>query len=151
MKQGRAWQGGFGTHWLFGPGWLALQFPGTTTRDQSDSSGAWGWLDAVKQGLEKGNRLFCVQDWQAGFWGACLVPLCHPLFVALPSRIKSKRSLVGRPGPRDLNENMAATQGLSHMISDCKKLFQVSHSRPWCLLPRPSRTNIPDLCTLNQG
>lgn len=25
---------------------------------------------------------------------------------------------------------MAATQGLSHMISDCKKLFQVSNPRP---------------------
>ncbi|NXT06162.1 STAR8 protein, partial [Prunella fulvescens] len=34
---------------------------------------------------------------------------------------------MGKPDQKDLNENMAATQGLSHMISDCKKLFQVSH------------------------
>lgn len=32
---------------------------------------------------------------------------------------------MGKPDQKDLNENMAATQGLSHMISDCKKLFQV--------------------------
>ncbi|NWH87172.1 STAR8 protein, partial [Aegithalos caudatus] len=34
---------------------------------------------------------------------------------------------MGKPDQKDLNENMAATQGLSHMITDCKKLFQVSH------------------------
>lgn len=32
---------------------------------------------------------------------------------------------MGKPDQKDLNENMAATQGLSHMITDCKKLFQV--------------------------
>lgn len=62
---------------------------------------------------------------------SCLMPSCHRLLSLSPSRIKSKRSLVGRPGPRDLSENMAATQGLSHMISDCKKLFQVSQERLW--------------------
>ncbi|XP_077001805.1 stAR-related lipid transfer protein 8 isoform X2 [Tamandua tetradactyla] len=59
----------------------------------------------------------------------CLAPSIFHLNVSKKDnaspRIKSKRSLVGRPGPRDLSENMAATQGLSHMISDCKKLFQV--------------------------
>ncbi|ELW48754.1 StAR-related lipid transfer protein 8 [Tupaia chinensis] len=59
----------------------------------------------------------------------CLAPSIFHLNVSKkdsPSpRIKSKCSLVGRPGPRDLSENMAATQGLSHMINDCKKLFQV--------------------------
>ncbi|XP_055294631.1 stAR-related lipid transfer protein 8 [Moschus berezovskii] len=65
----------------------------------------------------------------AGNLAVCLAPSIFHLNVSKkdnPSpRIKSKRSLVGRPGPRDLSENMAATQGLSHMISDCKKLFQV--------------------------
>uniref|UniRef100_A0A8C3YBZ8 StAR related lipid transfer domain containing 8 n=1 Tax=Catagonus wagneri TaxID=51154 RepID=A0A8C3YBZ8_9CETA len=65
----------------------------------------------------------------AGNLAVCLAPSIFHLNVSKkdnPSpRIKSKRSLVGRPGPRDLTENMAATQGLSHMISDCKKLFQV--------------------------
>lgn len=36
---------------------------------------------------------------------------------------------MGKPDQKDLNENMAATQGLSHMITDCKKLFQVGVSR----------------------
>ncbi|KAL2768612.1 stAR-related lipid transfer protein 8 isoform b [Daubentonia madagascariensis] len=65
----------------------------------------------------------------AGNLAVCLAPSIFHLNISKkdsPSpRIKSKRSLVGRPGPRDLSENMAATQGLSHMISDCKKLFQV--------------------------
>ncbi|EHB02790.1 StAR-related lipid transfer protein 8 [Heterocephalus glaber] len=65
----------------------------------------------------------------AGNLAVCLAPSIFHLNVSkkdsLSPRIKSKRSRVGRPGPRDLSENMAATQGLSHMISDCKKLFQV--------------------------
>ncbi|XP_008842592.1 stAR-related lipid transfer protein 8 isoform X2 [Nannospalax galili] len=65
----------------------------------------------------------------AGNLAVCLAPSIFHLNISKkdsPSpRIKNKRSLVGRPGPRDLSENMAATQGLSHMISDCKKLFQV--------------------------
>ncbi|XP_066212456.1 stAR-related lipid transfer protein 8 isoform X2 [Saccopteryx leptura] len=65
----------------------------------------------------------------AGNLAVCLAPSIFHLNVSKkdnPSpRIKSKRSLIGRPGPRDLSDNMAATQGLSHMISDCKKLFQV--------------------------
>ncbi|XP_050998528.1 stAR-related lipid transfer protein 8 isoform X2 [Acomys russatus] len=70
----------------------------------------------------------------AGNLAVCLAPSIFHLNVSKkdsPSpRIKSKRSLVGRPGPRDLSENMAATQGLSHMISDCKKLFQAPDGHP---------------------
>uniref|UniRef100_A0A8D0G369 START domain-containing protein n=1 Tax=Sphenodon punctatus TaxID=8508 RepID=A0A8D0G369_SPHPU len=36
-----------------------------------------------------------------------------------------KSGNMGKPDQKDLNENMAATQGLSHMITDCKKLFQI--------------------------
>lgn len=43
----------------------------------------------------------------------------------LPCRAIHKRGTMGKPDQKDLNENMAATQGLSHMIIDCKKLFQV--------------------------
>lgn len=43
----------------------------------------------------------------------------------IPHRAIHKRGTMGKPDQKDLNENMAATQGLSHMISDCKKLFQV--------------------------
>ncbi|XP_011369766.1 stAR-related lipid transfer protein 8 isoform X1 [Pteropus vampyrus] len=65
----------------------------------------------------------------AGNLAVCLAPSIFHLNISKKDssspRIKGKRSLGGRPGPRDLSENMAATQGLSHMISDCKKLFQV--------------------------
>ncbi|XP_031427854.1 stAR-related lipid transfer protein 8 isoform X2 [Clupea harengus] len=32
-----------------------------------------------------------------------------------------------KPDQKDLSENMAATKGLSHMIAECKKLFQIPH------------------------
>lgn len=41
--------------------------------------------------------------------------------------MQRKQSL-GKPDQKDLNENLAATQGLAHMIAECKKLFQV---RSW--------------------
>ncbi len=31
----------------------------------------------------------------------------------------------GRPDQKDLNENLAATQGLAHMIAECNHLFEV--------------------------
>uniref|UniRef100_A0A8C9JAG7 StAR related lipid transfer domain containing 8 n=1 Tax=Panthera tigris altaica TaxID=74533 RepID=A0A8C9JAG7_PANTA len=65
----------------------------------------------------------------AGNLAVCLAPSIFHLNVSKKDgtspRIRNKRSMVGRPGPRDLSENMAATQGLSQMINDCKKLFQV--------------------------
>uniref|UniRef100_A0A673VL02 StAR related lipid transfer domain containing 8 n=2 Tax=Suricata suricatta TaxID=37032 RepID=A0A673VL02_SURSU len=65
----------------------------------------------------------------AGNLAVCLAPSIFHLNISKKDstspRIRNKHSLVGRPGLRDLSENMAATQGLSHMISDCKKLFQV--------------------------
>lgn len=86
----------------------------------------------------------------AGNLAVCLAPSIFHLNVSKKDssspRIKSKCSLVGRPGPRDLSENMAATQGLTHMISDCKKLFQVSQARLWYLLSRIMR---PDFWTLS--
>lgn len=44
--------------------------------------------------------------------------------------MQRKQSL-GKPDQKDLNENLAATQGLAHMIAECKKLFQV---RSWEIL-----------------
>ncbi|XP_028839749.1 stAR-related lipid transfer protein 8 isoform X1 [Denticeps clupeoides] len=32
-----------------------------------------------------------------------------------------------KPDHKDLSDNMAATEGLSHMITQCKKLFQIPH------------------------
>lgn len=38
-----------------------------------------------------------------------------------------RKPSLGKPDQKDLNENLAATQGLAHMIAECKKLFQVKH------------------------
>lgn len=36
-----------------------------------------------------------------------------------------KKYATGRPDQKDLNENLAATQGLAHMIVECNRLFEV--------------------------
>lgn len=36
-----------------------------------------------------------------------------------------KKYATGRPDQKDLNENLAATQGLAHMIVECNHLFEV--------------------------
>ncbi|XP_009073261.1 PREDICTED: stAR-related lipid transfer protein 8, partial [Acanthisitta chloris] len=67
----------------------------------------------------------------AGNLAVCLAPSIFHLNVSKKEstspRAMHKRGTMGKPDQKDLNENMAATQGLSHMITDCKKLFQVSH------------------------
>lgn len=41
-----------------------------------------------------------------------------------------RKYTTGRPDQKDLNENLAATQGLAHMITECQHLFQVrTHER----------------------
>lgn len=44
-------------------------------------------------------------------------------------RVMSRKNPLGKPDQRDLNENLAATHGLTHMIQECRKLFQVRHIR----------------------
>uniref|UniRef100_A0A8D0KUD6 StAR related lipid transfer domain containing 8 n=1 Tax=Strix occidentalis caurina TaxID=311401 RepID=A0A8D0KUD6_STROC len=65
----------------------------------------------------------------AGNLAVCLAPSIFHLNVSKKEstspRVMQKRGTMGKPDQKDLNENMAATQGLSHMITDCKKLFQV--------------------------
>uniref|UniRef100_A0A8B9RXQ0 StAR related lipid transfer domain containing 8 n=1 Tax=Accipiter nisus TaxID=211598 RepID=A0A8B9RXQ0_9AVES len=65
----------------------------------------------------------------AGNLAVCLAPSIFHLNVSKKEstspRVIHKRGTMGKPDQKDLNENMAATQGLSHMITDCKKLFQV--------------------------
>ncbi|NXD11939.1 STAR8 protein, partial [Nothocercus nigrocapillus] len=67
----------------------------------------------------------------AGNLAVCLAPSIFHLNVSKKEstspRVMHKRGTMGKPDQKDLSENMAATQGLSHMITDCKKLFQVSH------------------------
>ncbi|XP_051963188.1 stAR-related lipid transfer protein 13-like isoform X2 [Xyrauchen texanus] len=38
-----------------------------------------------------------------------------------------KKYATGRPDQKDLNENLAATQGLAHMITECNRLFEIPH------------------------
>lgn len=38
-----------------------------------------------------------------------------------------KKIATGRPDQKDLNENLAATQGLAHMITECNRLFEIPH------------------------
>lgn len=47
-----------------------------------------------------------------------------PLLFLL-CRVMQRKQSLGKPDQKDLNENLAATQGLAHMIAECKKLFQV--------------------------
>ncbi|XP_067404425.1 stAR-related lipid transfer protein 8 isoform X2 [Emydura macquarii macquarii] len=67
----------------------------------------------------------------AGNLAVCLAPSIFHLNVSKKEstspRMIQKRGTMGKPDQKDLNENMAATQGLSHMITDCKKLFQIPH------------------------
>lgn len=43
-------------------------------------------------------------------------------------RAMQKKYATGRPDQKDLNENLAATQGLAHMIIECNRLFEVQNS-----------------------
>ncbi|KAM5182032.1 stAR-related lipid transfer protein 13 isoform 2-T2 [Mantella aurantiaca] len=42
-------------------------------------------------------------------------------------RAIQKKYATGKPDQKDLNENLAATQGLAHMIMECNRLFEVPH------------------------
>lgn len=65
----------------------------------------------------------------------CLAPSLFPLNTlkrensspsyGLHGRVMQRKQSLGKPDQKDLNENLAATQGLAHMIAECKKLFQV--------------------------
>ncbi|NXC81601.1 RHG07 protein, partial [Cercotrichas coryphoeus] len=41
------------------------------------------------------------------------------------SSTSQRKCSLGKPDQRELNENLAATQGLAHMIMECNRLFQV--------------------------
>uniref|UniRef100_A0A8D0C3Q0 StAR-related lipid transfer protein 13 n=1 Tax=Salvator merianae TaxID=96440 RepID=A0A8D0C3Q0_SALMN len=60
----------------------------------------------------------------------CLAPsLFHLNIVKKESspRVIQKKYATGKPDQKDLSENLAATQGLAHMITECDKLFEVPH------------------------
>ncbi|XP_068186455.1 stAR-related lipid transfer protein 13 isoform X2 [Antennarius striatus] len=59
----------------------------------------------------------------------CLGPSLFHLSI-LKNEMLSPRSIqrkytTGRPDQKDLSENLAATQGLAHMIAECHHLFQI--------------------------
>ncbi|KAM7168217.1 rho GTPase-activating protein 7 isoform 1-T1 [Macrochelys suwanniensis] len=47
-------------------------------------------------------------------------------------RVMQRKQSLGKPDQKDLNENLAATQGLAHMIAECKKLFQIPEEMSRC-------------------
>ncbi|KAJ8412481.1 hypothetical protein AAFF_G00128170 [Aldrovandia affinis] len=61
----------------------------------------------------------------------CLAPSLFHLNILkkdnLSPRAMQKKYATGRPDQKDLNENLAATQGLSHMITECNHLFEIPH------------------------
>uniref|UniRef100_A0A8C5STA0 StAR related lipid transfer domain containing 13 n=1 Tax=Laticauda laticaudata TaxID=8630 RepID=A0A8C5STA0_LATLA len=61
----------------------------------------------------------------------CLAPsLFHLNIIKKESspRVMQKKYTTGKPDQKDLSENLAATQGLAHMITECNRLFeQIPH------------------------
>ncbi|XP_031663554.1 stAR-related lipid transfer protein 13-like [Oncorhynchus kisutch] len=59
----------------------------------------------------------------------CLGPSLFHLNILkngnLCPRSIQRKYATGRPDQKDLNENLAATQGLSHMITECQHLFEI--------------------------
>ncbi|KAJ7997459.1 hypothetical protein DPEC_G00229230 [Dallia pectoralis] len=59
----------------------------------------------------------------------CLGPSLFHLNILkndnLSPRSIQKKYTTGRPDQKDLSENLAATQGLSHMITECQRLFEI--------------------------
>ncbi|XP_069749128.1 stAR-related lipid transfer protein 8 [Narcine bancroftii] len=67
----------------------------------------------------------------AGNLAVCLAPSLFHLNVLKKEtsspRMIRRRGVLSKPDQRDLSENLAATEGLGHMITECKKLFQIPH------------------------
>ncbi|XP_066437081.1 stAR-related lipid transfer protein 8 isoform X2 [Eleutherodactylus coqui] len=95
-----------------------------------------------------------------GNLAVCLAPSVFHLNVSKKEstspRIIRKRGASGKPDHKDLSENMAATQGLLHMITECKKLFQIPHdmmlqSRNSYLAADTNPLSLEDLCVGSVG
>uniref|UniRef100_A0A3P8ZL03 StAR-related lipid transfer protein 13 n=1 Tax=Esox lucius TaxID=8010 RepID=A0A3P8ZL03_ESOLU len=61
----------------------------------------------------------------------CLAPSLFHLNILkkdnLSPKAMQRKYATGRPDQKDLNENLAATQGLAHMIIECNRLFEIPH------------------------
>ncbi|XP_046699322.1 rho GTPase-activating protein 7 isoform X3 [Silurus meridionalis] len=66
----------------------------------------------------------------------CLAPSLFHLNTARRDasspRVMSRKNPLGKPDQRDLNENLAATHGLTHMIQESRKLFQIPEELSRC-------------------
>ncbi|XP_056372471.1 rho GTPase-activating protein 7-like isoform X2 [Hyla sarda] len=85
----------------------------------------------------------------------CLAPsLFHLNSLRRESSSSSTRSSqrkysLGKPDQKDLSENLAATQGLAHMIAECSRLFQVpDYCRDLCPTICKPLSNTPEV-TMN--
>ncbi|XP_057177343.1 stAR-related lipid transfer protein 13 isoform X2 [Triplophysa rosa] len=85
----------------------------------------------------------------------CLAPSLFHLNIMkndnLSPRSIQRKYATGRPDQKDLNENLAATQGLSHMIAECNHLFEipqemVSQSRNSYMEAELLAPSIDELC-----
>ncbi|XP_057187378.1 rho GTPase-activating protein 7 isoform X1 [Triplophysa rosa] len=47
-------------------------------------------------------------------------------------RVMNRKNTLGKPDQKDLNENLAATHGLAHMIQECRKLFLIPEEMSRC-------------------
>lgn len=54
-----------------------------------------------------------------------MIYIWHILCDFYSLRSIQRKYTTGRPDQKDLSENLAATQGLAHMIAECQHLFQV--------------------------
>ncbi|KAK1792481.1 hypothetical protein P4O66_012416 [Electrophorus voltai] len=66
----------------------------------------------------------------------CLAPSLFHLNTARRDasspRVMSRKNALGKPDQKDLNENLAATHCLAHMIQECRKLFQIPEELSCC-------------------
>lgn len=66
----------------------------------------------------------------------CLAPSLFHLNTARRDasspRVISRKNTLGKPDQKDLNENLAATNCLTHMIQECKTLFQIPDELSRC-------------------
>ncbi|XP_053328305.1 stAR-related lipid transfer protein 8 isoform X2 [Spea bombifrons] len=95
-----------------------------------------------------------------GNLAVCLAPSVFHLNISKKEstspRVLQKRGTSGKPDHKDLSENMAATQGLLHMITECKKLFQIPHdmmlqSRNSYISADAQPLSLEELCGASEG
>ncbi|XP_011920011.1 PREDICTED: stAR-related lipid transfer protein 13 isoform X6 [Cercocebus atys] len=83
----------------------------------------------------------------------CLAPsLFHLNLLKKESspRVIQKKYATGKPDQKDLNENLAAAQGLAHMIMECDRLFEVGDGNPLKLWKASVEVEAPPSVVLNR-